>query len=142
HGASPAGVGRQDNATLSALDSIDAAVLGFTRSVDHQFWMGLPDVTLLLTPTGYAYISSFGGIGPCAVRSPRDFPGLLAMSIQRAAELKLQHVSFVVPGLASAALACLLGHDGRYAADMTVLLSSRPFGRLNRYLLPASDALF
>jgi hypothetical protein len=25
---------------------------------------------------------------------------------------------------------------------MTVLLTSRPFGRLHRYLLPASDALF
>jgi hypothetical protein len=140
-------IGRADEATLAALDSIDGAVLGFTRSVDHRFWIGLPDQTLLLLaadgiPNGYAYISRLGGIGPCAVRTPRQLPRLLASSIELAADQGIEQASFVVPGVASAALAYLLDQGARYGASMTVLLTSRPFGRLNRYLLPASDALF
>jgi hypothetical protein len=48
----------------------------------------------------------------------------------------------VVPGIASTALAHLLDLGGRFDASMTLLLSSRAFGHLNRYLLSASDALF
>jgi GNAT superfamily N-acetyltransferase len=140
-------VARANEDTLAALDRIDAAVLGFSRSIDHRFWIGLPDVTLVLLKlgndaVGYAYISRFGGIGPCASRSPRQLPWLLAHSIRLAAEQGFRRVSFVVPGVASVALAYLLEHSARYESDMTVLLSSRPFGRLDRYLLPASDALF
>ncbi len=138
---------REDARALVALEAIDTSVLGFSRPVDHQLWTKLPDVSLELlsvrgTPVGYAYVSSFGGIGPCAVRSVRHFPALLTLGIQRARALGLERVSFVVPGLASAALAFLLQHSARYQADMTLLLSSRPFGHLDRYLLPASDALF
>jgi len=140
-------VGQLNEATLAALDRIDAAVLGFTRPVDHQFWIGLPDLNLLLLefaaePVGYAYVSRFGGIGPCASRSPRELPDLLAHSIRLAAEQGMEHVSLVVPGIASNALAYLLAHGGRYDASVTLLLSSTPFGHLNRYLLSASDALF
>ena len=142
-------IGRSDEATLSVLDRIDAAVLGFTRSVDHRFWIGLPDQMLLLLlgtgdePSSYAYISRFGGIGPCSVRSPRQWPLLLAQSIALAAEHGIDRVSLVVPGVASTALDYLLNRAAaRYDVSMTLLLSSRPFGRLNRYLLPASDALF
>lgn len=136
-----------DAPLLAALDRIDQTVLDFTRSVDHAFWTGLPDVSLVLLgcieqPDGYAYVSTFGGIGPCAVRDPQRFPELLAESIRQAAEHGLETVSFVVPGQARSALSCLLDQGGRYAADMTLLLSSQPFGRLSQYLLPASDALF
>lgn len=140
-------IGQLDEATLATLDRIDASVLGFTRPVDHQFWIGLPDLNLLLLemaaePVGYAYVSTFGGIGPCASRSPRALPDLLAHGIRLAAEQGLDHVSLVVPGIASSALAYLLAHGGRYDASITLLLSSAPFGHLNRYLLSASDALF
>jgi GNAT superfamily N-acetyltransferase len=136
-----------DESTLAALDRIDEVVLGFTRSIDHRFWIGLPDVTLVLLGQapdvlGYAYVSRFGGIGPCATRSPNHLPELLAHSINVAGEQGIARVGFVVPGVASTALAYLLRHSARYDNDMTVLLSSSPFGRLDRYLLPASDALF
>lgn len=145
--ASRVRVGQLNETTLAALDRIDAAVLGFTRPVDHQFWIGLPDLSLLLLefaaePVGYAYVSQFGGIGPCATRSPRELPDLLAHSIRLAAEQGLDQVSLVVPGIASTALPYLLAHGGRYDASITLLLSSTPFGHLNRYLLSASDALF
>jgi len=138
---------RLESSTVAALDEIDTSVLGFTRSVDHRLRTSRPDVSLEVLSVrdqrvGYAYISIFGGIGPCAVRSARYFPSLLARSIQRAQVLGLERVGFVVPGLASTALAFLLEHSARYEADTTLLLSSRPFGRLDRYLLPASDALF
>ena len=130
-----------DSTTLGALDDIDTSVLGFTRRVDHKFWGALPDVALELlwlrgSPVGYTYVSSFGGIGPCAVRSVRHFPALLARGIQRARALGLERVSFVVPGLATAALAFLLQRSARYEADTTLLLSSRPFGHLDRYVSP------
>jgi GNAT superfamily N-acetyltransferase len=145
--AATVAVGRLDDATLAALDRIDLAVLGFARPVDHRFWIGLPDLTLLLLslgnePVGYAYVSEFGGIGPCATRSPHQLPWLIAHSLRLVEEQGGEHVSLVVPGLASAALAYLLDHGARYDASMTLLLSSRPFGHLDRYLLSASDALF
>ena len=69
-----------DAAVLAALDRIDSSVLGFTRPVDHRFWLDLPDLTLLLLgpapdqPTAYAYVSSFGGIGPCAASHRETCP--------------------------------------------------------------------
>jgi hypothetical protein len=36
----------------------------------------------------------------------------------------------------------LLERGGQYDADMNVLLTSKPFGRMDHYLLPANDALF
>ena len=110
--------------------------------------LDLPDLTLLLLgpapdqPTAYAYVSSFGGIGPCAAVSPRDLPTLLAHCLWLANEEGRTHASFVVPGMASTALAYLLDLGGRFDASMTLLLSNRAFGHLNRYLLSASDALF
>ena len=120
-----------DAAVLAALDRIDSSVLGFTRPVDHRFWLDLPDLTLL-----------FGGIGPCAAVSPRNLPTLLAHCLWLANEEGRTHASFVVPGTASTALAHLLDLGGRFDASMTLLLSNRAFGHLNRYLLSASDALF
>src|SRR5262249_13577372 len=125
----------------------DQRVLGFTRQVDHRFWIDLSDLTLLLLGDtadvrGYAYVSRFGGIGPCAVREAVDFPPLLAHAVALAHQQGVPEVSFVVPGIASSAVDYLLAHRARYDASMTLLLSSRPFGQLERYLLSASDALF
>jgi len=140
-------IARAEEDTYVALDAIDQGVLGFTRTIDHRFWIGLPDVTLVLLTQrsnviGYAYISRHGGIGPCAVRTPRHWPELLAHCLEVATEQEIRRVSFVTPGVASSAIEYLLQHSARYDADMTLLLSSRPFGRLDHYLLPASDALF
>ena len=66
---------------------------------------------------------------------------LLAHCLWLANEEGRTHASFVVPGMASAALAYLLDLGGRFDASTTVLLSNRPFGHLNRYLFAASDAL-
>jgi len=146
-GAAAPRPGKPDAPTLAALDSIDQAVLGFMRGVDHRFWIELEDQSLLLLvardePVGYAYVSRFGGIGPCATRSTRYLPSLLDYSVTWAAEHGVQRASFVVPGLASASLRYLLERGGQYDADMTVLLTSKPFGRMDHYLLPANDALF
>jgi GNAT superfamily N-acetyltransferase len=137
-----------DAEVLAALDRIDSSVLGFTRPVDHRFWLDLPDLTLLLLgpapdqPTSYAYVSSFGGIGPCAAVSARDLPTLVLHSLRLAVEAGRDHACFVAPGIASSALKYLLELGGRFDASMTLLLSNRAFGHLNRYLLSASDALF
>jgi GNAT superfamily N-acetyltransferase len=140
-------VGGADAASLAALDRIDQAVLGFTRPLDHRFWIHLSDLTLLLLgdraeASGYAYVSRFGGIGPCAVQEAAAFPLLLAHAVALAEQQGVREMSFVVPGVAASAVDYLLAHRARYDASMTLLLSSRPFGQLERYLLSASDALF
>lgn len=143
----PVTVGGADAVSLAALDRVDQTMLGFTRPVDHRFWIDLSDLTLLLlgeppAVRGYAYVSRFGGIGPCAIREAADFPLLLAHAVTLAQQQGVEEVSFVVPGIASLAVDYLLAHRARYDASMTLLLSSRPFGQLERYLLSASDALF
>lgn len=132
---------------LRQLDAIDRLVLGVTRAIDHRYWVSEPGLTGLLfrrrgDVIGYAYVSAVGQVGPVAVRLPRELPHVLCASFRFASERGLTHVSLVVPGHCRAALAYLLRNGFRYGESINLLLASRPFGHMDRYLVSAVDALF
>lgn len=155
-GAIPAGMDGQgldreivvgEDEALWPLHEIDRAVLGTARPVDHLYWLGRPGLTGLLfrrrgKTVGYAYASASGQVGPAAVRSPTDLPHVVSASLRSAAELGATRASLVVPGHCRAAVAHLLANGFRYGESINLLLASRPFGHLDRYLVSAGDALF
>lgn len=136
-----------DEAMLETLDTIDRDVLGVARTVDHRYWLAQPGVAGLLfrrgaEVSGYAYASDAGKVGPVAVRSPRDVPPVLAASLASAAERGARVASLVVPGHCRSAVAYLLENGSRFGESINLLLASRPFGRMDRYLVSALDALY
>lgn len=133
--------------SVALLDGLDMAVLGLTRTCDHRLWLHQPDLLGLLVyhrgeVIGYAYFSRSGAIGPVAARSPRELPVVLAHSIRVATGHGAEHFSLPVPGLCRSALSYLLANGFRYGPSINLILASRPFGHLDRYLPSAGDALF
>lgn len=140
-------IAADDADPLGHLDAIDRALLGVVRTIDHRHWLAQPGITGLLfrrrgDVVGYAYASDAGKVGPVAVRSPRDVPRVLEASLASAAARGATGASLVVPGHCRAAIAYLLGSGFRYGESINLLLASRAFGRLDRYLVSALDALY
>jgi ribosomal protein S18 acetylase RimI-like enzyme len=135
------------DAALPELEVIDRLVLGVARAIDHRYWFGQPGLTGLLfrrrgEATGYAYVSASGQMGPVAARLPRQLPHVLSASLRFASQRGVRHAVMVVPGHCRAALAYLLQSGFAYGESINLLLASRPFGRMDRYLVSAVDALF
>lgn len=136
-----------DGDALRQVDALDRDLLGVARTIDHRHWLSLPGVTGLLfrrrgDVVGYAYASDSGKVGPVAVRSARDVAHILSASLRSAAERGATSASLVVPGHCRAAIAYLLRSGFRYGESINLLLASRPFGHMDRYLVSALDALF
>lgn len=135
-----------DEQALDQLDSIDRVVLGLRRSIDHRYRINLPGLTCLLfrlggASIGYAYVSGSGQVGPVAARAPRQIPRILSATLRFVRKRGLPQATLAVPGHCHAALAYLLDNGFRYSDSINLLLASRPFGHLDRYLVSAVDAL-
>lgn len=138
------GVGKD---VLDTLNRIDKSALGFMRLPDHRLWLGQPDLSALLMlrdgrSVGYSYVSRHGGIGPAALCAANDVPSAMAESLRWLEEQQVPRASLVVPGSCHAGLAFLLASGFRIGQSVNLLLATRPFGNLDRYLLSAGDALF
>jgi GNAT superfamily N-acetyltransferase len=133
--------------TITDLDRIDREVLGVTRQLDHQHWLSQPGLNGWLfsrrdEAIGYAYVSDAGGVGPLAARLADDVPPVLQASIAAARAAGAEKVFLPMPGHCRVGLDYLLDLGFRYGPIINLLLASRPFGHLDRYLHSASDALF
>jgi GNAT superfamily N-acetyltransferase len=133
--------------TVTELDWIDREVLGVSRQLDHQHWLSQPGINGWLfsrrdETIGYAYVSDAGGVGPLAARLAEDVPPVLQASIGAARVAGAEKVFLPMPGHCRAGLAYLLDLGFRYGPIINLLLTSRPFGHLDRYLHSAVDALF
>jgi ribosomal protein S18 acetylase RimI-like enzyme len=136
-----------DDRALLELDTIDRLVLGVGRAIDHRYWISQPGLSGLLfrhrgEAIGYAYLSVSGQVGPVAARLPRQLPHILSETLRFAAERGVSNMTLVVPGHCRGALAYLLRNGFRYGGSINLLLASRPFGHVDRYLPSAVDALF
>ncbi len=139
-------IAADDHQALPEFDAIDRSVLGVARTVDHRYRLSQPGLTGLLfrqggEAIGYAYLSASGQVGPVAVRLPRELPHVLSATLRFASERGVARATLVVPGHCRAALAYLLRNGFRYGDSINLLLASRPFGHLVRYLVSAVDAL-
>ena len=126
--------------------ALDAGVTGIERAVDHAFYLGEDGRRGWLfrragRPAGYVMHRPNGRIGPLACLDAADVAPVLRHALVQLAAQGFERVTVRVPGPCAEAQRVLW--DAGFVPDDTpgLLLASRPFGRLDRYL-PASYGLF
>jgi GNAT superfamily N-acetyltransferase len=134
-------------AAIPELREVDAAAAGVDRSVDHEFYLtGGGRYGYLFRrrgrPVGYAMLRRDGWVGPVAAVRARDVEAITAFCI---ADLQAhgfaEQVRAGVTGRCEGAQRAFWEAGLRFSSTPGLLLSSRPFGRLDRYVA-ASYGLF
>ena len=133
-------------AALPELQAVDLAVLGFERTVDHRFYLGEGGRRGWLfrragRAVAYALYRPTGWIGPLASLRAADVEPVLRFVLAEVAALGLEKVKADVPASCAEAQRVLWDAGLVYGAPPGLVLASRPFGRLDRYL-PASYGMF
>ena len=125
------------DAALQTTGKLDSVILGHRREVDHNFL--LQDRTLFLYRrnneiVGYGYINK-DYYGPFALLNAKDFPAILAHAETQAHTLGAEYVGFEVPAVNKSAVDYLMGYGYRIEGFLTSILSDKPFGKFENYLL-------
>ena len=134
-------------AAIPELLEIDASAAGVDRSVDHEFYLtGGGRYGYLFRrrgrAAGYVLLRRDGWVGPLAAVRAQDVEAITAYGI---ADLQArgfaEQVRAGVTGRCEGAQRAFWGAGLRFSSTPGLLLSSRPFGRLDRYVA-ASYGLF
>ena len=127
---------RPDDEALAEIAALDREIAGFDRGPTLQ-WMAETREAILFRDgnraIGYAFVSR-GGVGPIGALDPADLPPILDEVLRRASLAGLETVTFEVPMSNGVALRHLLGRGLRIDPFLTILLSNRDFGRMDRYV--------
>jgi ribosomal protein S18 acetylase RimI-like enzyme len=128
-----------DARSLGTLAEIDTHCIGLARERHHRYYLGLPGVQSYLVsdgrgPLGYAYLHPDGQIGPVGAVTAEALMKVLVRTVRRAVEQGTKQVSLFVPGTNRPALAFAMA-KGMRVSEPYMLMSSRPIGNLERYLL-------
>jgi GNAT superfamily N-acetyltransferase len=125
-----------EGSEIDDLRRIESAVLEFDRG-DELHWLAAQREAYLYRrggePIGFAFVGR-NGSGPIAALEPSDQPSILAHVEARAAALELDELSFELPMVNAEAIRYLLDRRFRMDPFYTFLMSSRPFGRFDRYI--------
>ena len=124
---------------LDAVHTIDDAVLGHRREVDHRWFAEQREGHRYVRDgrvVGYGYVglTDGGGGGPFAVLDSSDLPALMAHAERRRHELGAAETAFEVALHNRAAVDHLLARGYQMDPFLTLVCSSAPFGRFDRYL--------
>jgi hypothetical protein len=127
---------------VAELRGIDAAVLGFERDLDRRFLVEAGQRRGWLfrragLPAGYAMYRRSGWIGPLACIDVADLEPVLRYCLGALVADGPPAIWAGVPSVNVTAQRALLDAGFVYDAPPALLLASRPFGSLERYL-PAS----
>ena len=134
-------------ASVPALREIDSAVSGVDRSVDHRFYLTESGRYGFLfrrhgRPAGYVMVRQDGWIGPVAAVREQDMETVTAAGI---ADLSRRGVAEKlragVLARSEGAQRAFWGAGLRFSGTPGLLLASRPWGHLDRYI-PASYGFF
>ncbi|NIN63646.1 MAG: GNAT family N-acetyltransferase [Anaerolineae bacterium] len=131
--------------TVALVDDIDEKVRGFKRDIDHRFWLGASGMRCYLfkkdgNTAGYAYIADDGAIGPVAALKPEDMENMLCFCLDHLSSEGVDRFTLHVPGENTAALS-LLYDRGFKIQDLSLLLSSLPFGKWENYIISRPSLL-
>ena len=125
-----------DRTQLEDLRRIESAVLEFDRG-DELRWLAAQREGYLYRrggkPIGFAFVGR-NGAGPIAALEPSDQRAILSHVEARAAAFELDELSLEVPMVNAEAIRHLLDRGFRMDPFYTFLMSSRPFGRFDRYI--------
>ena len=120
---------------LDPLRRIETAVLEYDRGDELRWLLEQREGYLYLRagePIGFAFVGRSSG--PIAVLEPADQEPILRHVEARAAALAVPTLSLEVPMPNEVAMRHLLGRGLRIDPFYTFLMSSRPFGRFDRYI--------
>jgi len=127
-----------DPPTIERLATIDRALLGYRRDVDHR-WFAEQRRGLVYRRgadiVAYGYLpSSPGWGGPYAALDPADLPRLLADAETSASRANHAEAAFDVALVNRAALAHLLGRGYQLESFPMIWFSDAQLGQLDRYV--------
>jgi ribosomal protein S18 acetylase RimI-like enzyme len=121
---------------LDALDSIDRAILGYTRRAQHEFLLQNRAGFFYQrdgAPAGYGYIGK--NSGPFALLDPADFPAVLAHAEAESAAQGHTHFGMEVPMTNTTAVDYLLANGFQMDGFIAFVMSDQPLDKLDRYIL-------
>ena len=133
-------------AAVADVAAVDLGVTGIERAADHAFYLGEDGRRGWLfrragRPVAYAMYRPSGRIGPLACLAEADVAPVLRHALVHLAALGFEKVSARVPAPCEAAQRVLWGAGLTFDDTPGLLLASRPFGRLDRYI-PGSYGMF
>ena len=120
---------------LATLAEIDKTVLGFTRQVDHNWFLSERQGYLYSRndqPVGYGYLGVRNG--PFALLDEADFPAVFAHAESQALIQGRKDFGLEVPMINQVAVDYLLGRGFRMDSFMAVMMTDKPFGRFENYI--------
>jgi GNAT superfamily N-acetyltransferase len=124
------------SADLTPLIEIERAVLEFDRGDEFGWLIDQREGSLYRRDgelIGFSFVSR-GGMGPIAAIEPADIVPILGHVESRAAELGIGTLSLEVPMVNEVAIRHLLARGMRMDTFLTLFMSSRPFGRFDRFI--------
>lgn len=128
------------------LTAIDTSSIGYPREKNHEFFFSLPTYKCYVystdnKPVGYAYVAQNGRVGPAATKSQDLFAPVIKSALGYAAlEEKATNVSLNATG-SNEELMKLAFSYGMRIRDNFLLMSSKPFPNLSRYLIYPTGAI-
>ena len=129
------------------LGVIDLAVIDCRRPQDHELWASVPDLAGFYVQqgsgvVGYMYVAATGALGPGAVLRSGDFAPAVSLAIDAAREMGAATARLRIAVAARPAIADLLARGFRYGPSIGLLLTTEPWGQMDRYLSSGGDALY
>lgn len=117
------------------VDRLDQAVLGYRRRPEHDWFIQNRRGYLYYRhgdAVGYGYAGKQSG--PFVLLDDGDFPAVLAHAETEVVRQGHPEIEFVTPTVNEAAVDHLLAHGYRLKPFFCQLMTSRPFGRFDRYV--------
>jgi len=133
-------------AVRKVLKTIDMDCIGYPREKNHEFLFSLPSYKCYIyashgKPLGYAYVAQNGRVGPVATVSENSFGYVVESAIGFASqEEKAPSVSVNVTG-SNEKLMKLAFRHGMKIRDNFLLMSSKPFPNISRYVIYPTGAM-
>lgn len=121
---------------LDILGAIDEQVLGHRRDVDHSWLLGDRQGYLYTRkgkPVGYGYVGIRNS--PFALLDAADFPAVLALAESQAAENGKENFGLEVPMVNRVVVDYLLERHFKVGAFITMMMTNKPFGNFENYIL-------
>lgn len=136
-----------NGADPALLGAIDLAVLDCLRPEDHELWASVPTLAGFYVRrgagiVGYVYVAATGSLGPGAVLRPEDFAPAVGLAINAAQTMGAETAKVRISSQCRPAISELLVRGFRYGPSIGLLLTSEPWGQMDRYLSSGGDALF
>ena len=121
---------------LSEIAQLDRAIAGFDRESLLPWFAETRDAILFRRDgraVGYAFVGA-RGTGPIGAADPADLPSILDEVLRAAPRVGVEMVSFDIPMTNGMAIRHLLGRGLTIDPFLTLLLSNREFGQMDRYI--------